>query len=329
MKNDFLYGFRILGGVFNDRSLVHAGKALDGYSRCDPFAKIDCESYLSAFRFDKAFADYLTEKGSPKGYTGATWSEWLWFDIDRDEITEALNDVRKLVVWLFSRFDTLAGDELLLFYSGSKGFHVGIQTELWRPDPAINFHDQCRFFAETIAEQAEITIDSGVYDRVRAFRAPNSRHQKTRRHKRFLELSELMTLEANEIAKLAESPRPFTFSKSSLSREAVRMWYTAASTVEQRQLQIKQRRAARASNGNAGGSDYRLVTRSTMDFIRDGATSGDRHRRLFSAAANLGEFGCNFELAWALLSESALDCGLSPSDVRRQIECGLTHGGSR
>ena len=328
MKNDFLYGFRILGGVFNDRNLVLAGKALDGYSRCDPFAKIDCESYLSAFRFDKVFADYLTEKGSPKGYTGPTWSEWLWFDIDRDDLTEALKDVRKLVAWLFSRFGTLAGDELLLFYSGSKGFHVGIQTELWRPDPAINFHDQCRCFAETIAEQAEIAIDSGVYDRVRAFRAPNSRHQKTGRHKRFLELSELMTLEADEITRMAESPRPFTFSKSSLNREAVRMWYTAASTVEERQKQIKQRRIARTSNGDAGFS-YLSVTRATMDFIRNGATSGDRHRRLFSAAANLGEFGCNFELAWALLSESALDCGLSPSDVRRQIECGLTHGGSR
>ncbi len=54
---------------------------------------------------------------------------------------------------------------------------------------------------------------------------------------------------------------------------------------------------------------------------------GDCHneRRLFSAAANLADFSCGFELAWALLSESALDSGLSPSEVRRQIECGLKH----
>jgi len=46
---------------------------------------------------------------------------------------------------------------------------------------------------------------------------------------------------------------------------------------------------------------------------------------LFSAAANLGEFNCPPALAHALLTEAGLDSGLSPSDVRRQIECGLNH----
>lgn len=45
--------------------------------------------------------------------------------------------------------------------------------------------------------------------------------------------------------------------------------------------------------------------------------------------SRLAEFGCAFHLAWALLSESALDTGLSPAEVRRQIECGLNHRGAR
>jgi hypothetical protein len=44
---------------------------------------------------------------------------------------------------------------------------------------------------------------------------------------------------------------------------------------------------------------------------------------LYSAAANLGEFGCTPALAVALLEESALDSGLPPKDIRRGIECGL------
>jgi hypothetical protein len=67
------------------------------------------------------------------------------------------------------------------------------------------------------------------------------------------------------------------------------------------------------------------LNRSTLAFIRDGAAEGDRHRRLFSAAANLAEFGCPPDLAAELLTEAALDSGLSPAEVRRQIECGLTH----
>jgi hypothetical protein len=67
------------------------------------------------------------------------------------------------------------------------------------------------------------------------------------------------------------------------------------------------------------------LNRQTLDFIRDGANVGDRHRLLFSASANLAEFGCPPALAHALLTEPALDCGLSPSEVRRQIDCGLSH----
>ncbi len=59
--------------------------------------------------------------------------------------------------------------------------------------------------------------------------------------------------------------------------------------------------------------------------MRDGAKPGERANRLFSAAANLEEFASVNELAFALLTEPALDSGLPPGEVRRQIECGLSH----
>jgi len=83
-------------------------------------------------------------------------------------------------------------------------------------------------------------------------------------------------------------------------------------------------RAAEMRRGTVGKAGAKL-NRATLEFIRDGATSGDRHRLLFSAAANLAEFGCSLELAEALLTESALDSGLTPSDVARQIRCGMNH----
>ena len=66
------------------------------------------------------------------------------------------------------------------------------------------------------------------------------------------------------------------------------------------------------------------MNRSTLAFIREGAGTGDRHRLLFSAAANLAEFGCTPALAVALLEESRARLGA----CRRKtfaggIECGL------
>lgn len=65
-------------------------------------------------------------------------------------------------------------------------------------------------------------------------------------------------------------------------------------------------------------------------FIRDGELEPDRRAHsTFRAAAELAEL-CEkrgFDaLVHALLADAALDSGLSPSEAKRQIDCGLAHG---
>ena len=319
--NDFQFGFSIIGKCHNERRLVNANGAFVAYCECDPRAVLNRECYLSAFQFNDVLATQIQETGSTKDYYGPTWSAWLWFDIDCKTIDTATNDARRLVTLLVERFG-IAGDELLIFYSGSKGYHVGLPTSLWNPLPSNDFHSHCRLFALSLAAIAGVAIDRGVYDRVRPFRAPNSMHPKTSRHKRFLGLDELMGLRPTRIIELAAEPLPIELPSSPKPcRLAIQDWRAAVDSVQAQQSTT----SAIATKGARFGT----VNRSTMDFIREGANQGDRHRSLFSAAANLAEFGCGYELAWAILSESALDSGLSPSDVRRQIECGLKHGGTK
>lgn len=317
--NALPFGFRIVGSCQNDRRLIDWPSAFGAYCDCDEKAKIENESYLSAFCFGDEFRELMDATGSPKGYTGATWAAWLWFDIDRDELENATADARKLAGTLIERYE-LAGDELLIFFSGSKGFHIGLPSALWQPKPATDFHSCCRKFAENVAAVAGVAIDGGVYDRVRAFRAPNSRHQKTGLYKRILTFDELCILPTAKIVELAADPIPFDLPTTPKPNGvAYRDWQAAAVTVgSQNAVAVERRRVGLARE---------TLNRATFEFIRDGATTGDRHRSLFSAAANLAEFGCTFSLAWALLSESALDAGLPPADVRRQIECGLNHRG--
>ena len=65
-------------------------------------------------------------------------------------------------------------------------------------------------------------------------------------------------------------------------------------------------------------------------FIRDGELDADRRAvSTFRAAAELAELheAVGFDgLAHALLAEAALDSGLTPSEAKRQIDCGLAHG---
>jgi hypothetical protein len=316
-----LYGFRVRGSMTGRRRLVDAAAAFTAYSVCDPRAEPECESYLSAFTYGGDFRQHLAETGSTKDYSGPCWGPWLWWDIDREnDLEHALRDARRLTAFTLDRYPVLDEDHLLLFYSGSKGYHVGLPT-FWGPEPSVLFNRAARLFAEGVATAAGVAIDGGIYDKVRCFRAPNSRHPKTGLHKRRLSVKELLCLNSNRIRQLAAAPEPFDLPTVAATCErAAADWQAALKAAEREAAEMTLRRAA-----DADGSPR--LNRATLDYIRDAAGQGDRHRLLFSAAANLAEFTCPPALAHALLTEAGLDSGLPPADVRRQIECGLAHTG--
>ncbi|NLX12452.1 MAG: DNA primase [Phycisphaerales bacterium] len=311
------YGFRVLDSKAGKRILINYGAALAGYAACEEKAEPHREAYLSAFVYDDDFRWHLQTTGSTRDFKGRCWSQWLWFDLDREgDLQGVLNETRQLAMGLVERY-RLDENNLLLFFSGAKGFHVGLPTGLWAPESSTTFHRVARRMAERRAEETGVIIDAGVYDKVRLFRAPNSRHPKTGLYKRQLSFDELMNLKIEAIRKLAEQPEPFELPASAQRNDlATTDWLGAMQQVEQ-QIQARQQRQA--------VNDRPTLNRLTLEFIQNGAKKGDRHRLLFSAAKNLAEFDCPSVLAHALLSESALDSGLSPSDVRRQIDCGLTH----
>ena len=310
------YGFRIVGPTWEARRLVDATAAFAGYAALDERCEPHKEAYLSAFQFGEDFRRHLEDnQGSTAGFSGVCWSPWLWFDVDREELQDALRDACRLAGWLDMTYKP-GDDDLLIFFSGSKGFHIGLPTCLWSPEPSDVFHKTARRFAEHVAKQAQVTIDTGVYDRVRAFRAPNSKHPKTGLHKRWFSYDELLELALDRIVDLSREPAPCDVpTPTRTSEQAIADWQ-AATLLVVRETEAK---AARRVAGNGTPT----LNRATLDFIREGAGTGDRHRFLYSAAANLAEFGCTPALAFALLEESGLDSGLPPKEVRRQIECGL------
>ncbi len=313
------FGFIIRGATSETRRLADASAAFRGYCSLDERADANRETYLSAFQFGDDFRELLEATDSCKGFAGACCSPWLWFDIDRDDLGVALADARRLASFLIERY-RLDDDAILIFFSGSKGFHIGLPTSLWMPMPSVTLHTAYRRFAERIGQLSRIAIDTAVYDCLRAFRAPNSRHPKTSLHKRRLTLDELLGLSLDGIRELAKTPQAFDVPTPPAENEIAKADWLAAQTAAREESEGKNRRREAGQTGTT-------LNRATLDFIRDGAGSGERHVKLFSAAANLAEFGCPPILAHTLLTEAALDSGLSPLEVRRQIECGLKHVG--
>ena len=318
------FGFRILGPCTGDRRRVDAATAFKAYCSCDAKARVEQEAYLSAFQFGNDFAEYLARTGSTKGFAGETWAPYLWCDVDRDEaaggIPQALNDVRLLVDTLVETFG-VPREVLLPFLSGGKGFHLGVPTSLWAPPASADFHAIARAFIEGIATEAKVAVDVGVFDRVRAFRAPNSRHPKTGLHKLFVPVDRLDGITVDEVLGMARQPMPFEVPSAEGVESVdflVAEWDKASRASVDRAAAAEQRRRELAGGG-VGGS----VNALTRAFLAGDIGTGDRHRLLYSAAANLAEIGCSLPAVRALLTDPALDLGLPPKDVSRGIDNGF------
>jgi hypothetical protein len=317
------HGFRIVGPCSGDRRRVDAARAFAAYCACDARAGVDREAYLAAFRFADDFAAHLARNGSPAGFTGSTWSPFVWLDIDRDEsaggIARALADTRRLIDTLDERY-AVPRCVLLPFLSGGKGFHLGIPTALWEPPASPDFHAVARQFAESLAADAGVAIDASVFDRVRAFRAPNSLHPKTGLHKRFVPVEILDAVTVSGVLDMARKPEPFDVPAVEGIESGdflVATWDRAGRAVAEKAAAAEQRRHEVATGERAA-----TVNRTTRAFLAGEVVPGDRHRLCFSAAANLAELGVPMAACKALLTEPALDTGLPPADVARQIECG-------
>ena len=216
--------------------------------------------------------------------------------------------------------------ELLIFFSGAKGFHIGIGTGLWSPAPSSAFAKTARRFAEHVAELAAVTIDSGVYDKVRAFRAPNSKHPKTGLHKRRLTPDELAGPLA-AIVELAAKPAPFDVPQVARTSEAAAADWQAAADQAEREGEAKAaRRATGNSNGNGSPSPTGSPTlnKGTMLFIREGRRKTTGTGSCSLPPRTLPSFIVRRRWPSRCWKNPALDCGLPPKDVRHGIECGLS-----
>jgi hypothetical protein len=324
----FRYGLHVVGPTCGRRAPVDWASLLIAAATVEPPFDPAREQYASAFHYDRTMLAHLkANRGSSAGFSGVVWAMALRFDLDAaGSLAPALEAGRRLATTLLHRYTALGEDDLEIFYSGSRSVHIELPLP-HRPGPGPAFHLVCRSLALRLAKLAHVdavegvNFDAGNYDKVRLWRLVNSRHAKTGLHKIRLSYDELMRLSVDGIRALAATPRPYSPVDPTATPEPQleRDWQQAAGCISREQ----EEKAARTVEDVAAGGPDRL-NRATLDFIRDGAGVGDRHRMLFSAAANLGEFDCPPKLACALLMPSALDSGLAPADAARQIECGLT-----
>jgi hypothetical protein len=316
----------------NRREVVDRDKAVAAYARALPPIVPEIPAYLSLFGFPPEFAAHLKATGSVGGYSGPVGVPEIAWDIDQPNLGLALQYARRLTAHVADRF----GVDVLVCFSGSKGFHVSIPLTGIAPDadnPAT-----LKAFCARIANGIGVEVDLSIYNQTRLWRAVNSQHPTSELYKVRIDADDLLHLTVGQVKQLAAEPRPFEPPARVSISSCVRLlteWQETAQQVCKEQGRVIAANlswlaaAGVVSNGTPhdqpGAVKVNPLTRSLLTnpvLIEE----GHRAVSLFSAAANLASFPSVEELVTAILTEPGLDMGLPPHEVARQIQCGITKG---
>jgi hypothetical protein len=132
----------------------------------------------------------------------------LAFDFDSSaDVSLAHTDAKVCVGYFINNYSLgVSPEELMIYFSGNRGFHVTINAELFEAAPQVDMVKIWRVFVAHLNKEWQLkTLDLAVYTRRRAWRIPNTIHTKTGLYKRALLYSELNSSLEN-IRELAKSP---------------------------------------------------------------------------------------------------------------------------
>lgn len=166
----------------------------------------DHEYYISLFPFDKTILDYVRIHGGVKGHKGKHGCNYILFDIDRENDLEG---ARKDALALISHFQTeygLSPDDLWIWFSGAKGFHVAITKQTYGD---LGMRDGMGEAIKRVAFElaGDIKLDPVIYEDHRIIRVANSVNAKTGLYKIEISHEELIINSIDDIKELAKSPR--------------------------------------------------------------------------------------------------------------------------
>ena len=200
------------------------------------------EAHVSTYNFDKRVLDYIKlnadENGKPSmsGYSGSVGLNYLWFDIDYKEATQVENigasqvRLKQLLNRLVNDFKVFP-NQISIYFSGRKGFHVGLNQKLFGGFFASELLPRkIKVLAEFMTDGIK-NMDMGIYTRVHNLRMPNSLNTGSGLYKIPLTFDEAISMKPEEIIDLAKAPRSIDGDWNKIqapNKELLKLWEYAS-----------------------------------------------------------------------------------------------------
>lgn len=127
----------------------------------------------------------------------------LYIDIDTNSFELSKINTQQIVLYISHLFQ-IPLDEIRIFFSGAKGFHILIDSRLFGNPQDSNMHNIYKDFILILKDRFNLNLDTAIYDLRRVFRMINSINHKKKYHKIELTAKELFTLTKEQILNKAK-----------------------------------------------------------------------------------------------------------------------------
>ena len=272
-----------------------------GYFTRNHFIEIgeDFESQVEAYAKKCNYEDvyyciYADERNTEKD-SNIIGDFYLDFDVDELENEEVfqklLFKVRNAITYLKTVF-RVPEEDIKVFFSGSKGFHIIIPWQVLGLKPSPKLNDTFKIFAKDIAKQVggikkpgdsptTPHVDLGIYDRRRLFRIPNTKNKKSGLYKVPLKFRSLYNLTYADLAVYANQPQKEEWREPKLNTDAARAWRF-------REAALKKAKPAEKKKGDFKIPDtIQELLPCAKILMERGAEEGQRNRSTFALASSL------------------------------------------
>ena len=198
------------------------------------------ESFISSFDFDEDIVDHVNKTKSVSFFKGAASSRYLWYDIDVDGSHYDMIEAARDFVMSININYNVDIDNLIIYFTGGRGFHIGIPMTLFGVDrfksKDINnvfkilslkiFSISYNFDGESVSiiDDKKPKFDLSIYKKVGIFRLPMSRHKSTGMYKVILSSECILNRDVDNLIKRSHSctndhvDRPTTKENKKLSK---------------------------------------------------------------------------------------------------------------
>lgn len=162
--------------------------------------KVKYQRYISLFYFDDMMLKHIEKTNSMSNFTGDVGIKTIWIDFDNeDNIEEARQQVVKFLDNMQKQYG-FAKDYLPVYFSGGKGFHVGIPAKVVNLDGVMssNLPTNIKNFVMHITKDISF-VDYVIYNHTRIMRLPYSYNTKGKKYKVYVSHDELRNNTTQEI----------------------------------------------------------------------------------------------------------------------------------